>query len=392
MQQAEETAAEAEAKRGGCFHFERERRIVEAQLAHGGTQVLEISGVDRKQSAEHDRLRGLEARQHLVRRAAIFGDRIANARIGHFLDGRGDEAKLAGAEFVHLNHLRREDAGAFHRIFRAGSHHADGLALFQHAINDAHQNDDAEIAVIPAVDQHGLERRIAVAFLWCGQLGDNGFQHVLDAEAGLGGNMHGLRSIDADHFLNLLFDALRLSSGQIDLVQHNHDFMVVVDGLIDIGQRLRFHALRGVHHKKRTFARGQRARDFIGEVDVSGRIDQVQHIIFAVLRLVGKTDGLRLDGDAALALDVHRVEDLILHLARVQPAGQLDEAVGQRRLAVVDMGDDRKIANMVKWCAHARDLTASSRISKLYCALITGKNPAIMIVTTSPLCLVAKRR
>jgi hypothetical protein len=70
----------------------------------------------------------------------------------------------------------------------------------------------------------------------------------------------------------------------------------------------------------------------------------------------------------------------------------LNEAVGQRRFAMIDMGDDRKIANMVKWCAHARDLTASSGISKLYCALITGKSPAIMIVTTSPLCLVAKRR
>ncbi len=79
---------------------------------------------------------------------------------------------------------------------------------------------------------------------------DDGFQHILDADAGLGRNVHGLCGINADHFLDLLLDALRLGSGQVDLVQHNHDFMVVVDGLIDIGQRLRFHALRGVHHQK----------------------------------------------------------------------------------------------------------------------------------------------
>ena len=55
---------------------------------------------------------------------------------------------------------------------------------------------------------------------------------------------------------------------------------------------------------------------------------------------------MRLDGDAALALQVHGVEDLRRHLALLQRAGHFEQPVGQRRLAVVDVRDDREITNM----------------------------------------------
>jgi multidrug efflux pump subunit AcrA (membrane-fusion protein) len=76
--------------------------------------------------------------------------------------------------------------------------------------------------------------------------------------------------------------------------------------LIDVGQRLGLDALRGVDHQQRAFAGGQRAADLIGEVDVAGRVHQVEDIGLAVLGLVVEAHGLRLDGDAALALDIHR--------------------------------------------------------------------------------------
>jgi hypothetical protein len=70
---------------------------------------------------------------------------------------------------------------------------------------------------------------------------------------------------------------------------------------------------------------------------VAGRVHQVELIGLAVLALVVQAHGLGLDGDPALALDVHVVEHLRL-ISRAQAAGELDQAVGQRRLAVVDMG------------------------------------------------------
>ena len=56
--------------------------------------------------------------------------------------------------------------------------------------------------------------------------------------------------------------------------------------------------------------------------------------------------GVGLDGDAALALQVHRVEHLRLHLSRGERAGHLEQAVGQRGFAVVNVRDDRKIADV----------------------------------------------
>ncbi len=79
------------------------------------------------------------------------------------------------------------------------------------------------------------------------------------------------------------------------------------------------------------------------------RVDQVQHIVLAVAGLVIEPHGLRLDGDAALALDVHRVEHLLApdHFALGEAAGELDQPVGERRLAVIDMRDDGEVADVV---------------------------------------------
>jgi hypothetical protein len=55
-----------------------------------------------------------------------------------------------------------------------------------------------------------------------------------------------------------------------------------------------------------------------------------------------------LDRDASLALEVERVEHLLLHLTLLQRPGRLDQAVGQRGLAVVDVRDDAEVANMVE--------------------------------------------
>ena len=122
--------------------------------------------------------------------------------------------------------------------------------------------------------------------------------------------------------------------------------MIVVDRLIDIGERLRLDALRGVDHQQRAFAGGERTVDLVGEIDVAGRVDEIEHVILAVAGAVIEPHRLRLDGDAALALDIHRIEHLFDHFARFERAGELDQPVGERRFAVVDMGDDREIADI----------------------------------------------
>jgi hypothetical protein len=63
--------------------------------------------------------------------------------------------------------------------------------------------------------------------------------------------------------------------------------------------------------------------------------------------LYGERRRLRLDRDPAFALEIHRVQHLLLHLARGQAATALDEPVRQRRFAVVDVSNDGKVADQV---------------------------------------------
>jgi hypothetical protein len=67
---------------------------------------------------------------------------------------------------------------------------------------------------------------------------------------------------------------------------------------------------------------------------------------FLVTDLPGQPDVLGLDGDSALALDVHPVEVLGAHIAIGDDPGQLQHPVGQGGLAVIDVGDDAEVPNL----------------------------------------------
>ncbi|KAG1259707.1 hypothetical protein G6F66_014472 [Rhizopus arrhizus] len=108
----------------------------------------------------------------------------------------------------------------------------------------------------------------------------------------------------------------------------------LLDRGVAVGHRLRFHALGGIDDQQRALAGGQRAADFIGEVDVARGIDEVQVVGLPVLGQVRQRHRLRLDRDATLALDRVGVEHLRFHLTGLQATAELDDAVGQRGLAV----------------------------------------------------------
>ena len=151
---------------------------------------------------------------------------------------------------------------------------------------------------------------------------------------------------EVEQLVDLAGHSLRLGAGQVDLVHRRDQLEAGVHGQVGVGERLRLHALRRVDHEQRAVARGQRARHLVGEVHVPGRVDQVQLVGLAVLGLVEDAHGLSLDRDAALALELHRVEHLGTHRARVDGVRQLQDAVGQRRLPMIDMGDDREVPDM----------------------------------------------
>ena len=55
---------------------------------------------------------------------------------------------------------------------------------------------------------------------------------------------------------------------------------------------------------------------------------------------------LSLDGDTALALNVHVVQVLIAHVAFIDDLGQLQDAIRQGGLAVVDVCNDAEVTDL----------------------------------------------
>lgn len=79
---------------------------------------------------------------------------------------------------------------------------------------------------------------------------------------------------------------------------------------------------------------------------MAGGVDQVEDVVTAVLGGVVHADGGGFDGDAFFALQVHAVQDLLLHFAVGDGAGELQEAVGEGGFAVVYVGDDAEVADV----------------------------------------------
>ena len=113
---------------------------------------------------------------------------------------------------------------------------------------------------------------------------------------------------------------------------------------------LRLHALRGVDDQNRALAGLEGFLHFIVEIDMPGRVDEVQHeLLFDALCILVRVEhGNRrcLDGDAAFALQIHVIEHLVVELTLGNSPSAHQQAVGKRALSVVNVGDDREVPNL----------------------------------------------
>ena len=270
--------------------------------------------------------------------------------MSQLLDIGAEKAHLSGREFLHVHRVRRKRAQTHHFVFPARSHEPDAVAQAQNAVHDAEQNHHSLIGIVPGVKDKRLERGLKIA-LRGGEAVDHCVQHLVDIQPRLGRDCHGIGAVQPDTFLYFGSDAVGVGAGQIDLVQYRHDLMVMIQREIDVGQGLRFHALCGVHHQQRAVAGREGAGNLIVEVHMAGGINEIQNILRAVPVPVRDADGLRLDGNAALAFQIHLVQILIAFFAVAHEAGIFEDAVGQGGFAVVNVGDDAEVAEMFQ-CGH----------------------------------------
>ena len=134
---------------------------------------------------------------------------------------------------------------------------------------------------------------------------DDRFENFANAHALFGAGENRAGVVEADDLADLPARFVGLRAGQVDLVDDRNDLEVVVGGEVRVRQRLRLDALRRIDEQQRALAGGQRPRHFVRKIHVPGRVDEIEDVVLAVERRVVQPDGVRLDRDAALALEVH---------------------------------------------------------------------------------------
>ena len=77
-------------------------------------------------------------------------------------------------------------------------------------------------------------------------------------------------------------------------------------------------------------------------------INQIQAVNLAIFGLVIERGGLRLDRNAPLFLDIHRIQNLGFHLTVGETATAVNQAVSQGRFAVVNMGNDGEVTYVLQ--------------------------------------------
>ena len=130
--------------------------------------------------------------------------------------------------------------------------------------------------------------------------------------------------------------------GPVDLVHDEDHGQARLERLAQDEARLRERPLARVDEEEDAVHHRQAALDLAAEVRVARRVDDVDlEAAVADGRVLGE------DRDALLALEVHRVEHALGHvLVLPEGAGLPEHGVDERRLPVVDVGDDRDVADV----------------------------------------------
>ena len=230
--------------------------------------------------------------------------------------------------------------------------HLDGHPGADIAVEHADHRHHAAVRVEIGIKHKRLQRR-GIRFLGGRNMPHDRLQHILSPDVFLGAGQHGLIRRDGKNLLKLPFHPVDIGVRQVDLVDHRDDGQLLVMRQVDVGHRLGLDTLRRVHDQQCPLTGAQAPRHLVRKIDVPRRVDQIQLILHPVSRRVVHRDRMCLNGDAAFLLEIHRVEQLILHLPVGDGAGPVQQPVRKRRLPVVDVRNNAEITNSLDVHVHS---------------------------------------
>ena len=282
--------------------------------------------------------------------------------------GDGDDLARPGLLGVHaverLGDVELGDLGGLDRA--VGAAPGDRLAAADRAVAHAADGQAADVGRRVEVGDVRLQRRALLVGGRRDVLDEQVHQRLevgaLDALLERRPAGPGVRVDDRE--LDLVLVRVEVDEQLVDLVDHLGDARVRPVDLVDdedhrqprlerLAQdeaRLRQRALGGVDQQQHAVDHRQPALDLAAEVGVARRVDDVElHAVVADRGVLGE------DGDALLALEVHRVHDAVVDvLVGAEGAALPQHRVDQRRLAVVDVGDDGDVAEILAADGHGR--------------------------------------
>ena len=157
----------------------------------------------------------------------------------------------------------------------------------------------------------------------------------------------------ADLGLDFLDAAIEIGADLVHLVDEDDARHIVFVGLPPDGLGLRLDALVAVEDAYGAVEHAKRALDFDGEIDVTGRVDDVQALAVPKCRRRGGGDR-----DAAFLLLFHPVHGrgAVMHFADfMRLAGIIENPLRRRRLARIDVGHDAEVPVILDRMAAGHD-------------------------------------
>ena len=217
-----------------------------------------------------------------------------------------------------------------------GDHAERGVPVHGRGGHVAHHQIEQGGQVLAGAVQRGVRPALAAG----------GIQHG-EVELGVVGAQGG----EQVEYLGM--DLVRAGVGAVHLVDHDDGVQATGQRLADDEFGLREDALGGVHQDDGAVHHVQDALHLAAEISVAGGVDDVDAGVAPDHR-----GALGEDGDAALALQVVAVQRAVRHhLVVAERAGLAEELVDQCGLAMVDVSDDRDVANL-HWGLELGDVAA----------------------------------
>src|SRR6266571_247079 len=299
-------------------------------------------GLARRRLAQHGRL--AVGRRTLVRRQVDRRRQEVDHGVEHRLDALVLERRAAQYRVGLADDRGAADAG----LDVLGRELLALEVALHDGVIDVRERLDELLAVLGGLlgeVGRDLLDRIILAFLGLAAPGqrahpdqvDDADEVVLVADRQLEYQRRGVEPVD--HHLDA---AEKVGAGAVQLVDEAHPRDVVLVGLPPDVLGLRLHAGHAVVDRDGTVQYPQRPLDLDGEVDVAGRVDDLDRV--ALPLALGRGGG---DGDAPLLLLLHPVHDgsaLVDLTDLVRDAGVEQDPLGRGRLTSVDMRHDADVA------------------------------------------------